>query len=195
MREAVIVSYARTGLAKSGRGGFNITPAMTHGGPRHQARGRQVGRRARSRRGRVPRQRRPRRRQPRPPRRACSPACPSRRAAPRSSATARRASTRSPWPPTTSRNDGADVVVAGGVESISMPSPGFGGSANIDPKLDRDVPGDLHGDDRDRRHRRRALRRQPRVPGRVLARSRSSAWPPRRPTGCSPTRSCRWRRR
>jgi acetyl-CoA C-acetyltransferase len=29
MREAVIVSYARTGLAKSGRGGFNITPAVT----------------------------------------------------------------------------------------------------------------------------------------------------------------------
>jgi acetyl-CoA C-acetyltransferase len=29
MREAVIVSYARTGLAKTGRGGFNITPAMT----------------------------------------------------------------------------------------------------------------------------------------------------------------------
>ena len=28
MREAVIVSYARTGLAKSGRGGFNMTPAM-----------------------------------------------------------------------------------------------------------------------------------------------------------------------
>ena len=28
-REAVIVSYARTGLAKSGRGGFNITPPMT----------------------------------------------------------------------------------------------------------------------------------------------------------------------
>ena len=38
MREAVIVSYARTGLAKSGRGGFNITPPMSHGGPRHQAR-------------------------------------------------------------------------------------------------------------------------------------------------------------
>mgnify|MGYP000225681712 CR=1 FL=1 len=30
-REAVIVSYARTGLAKSGRGGFNITPPMTLG--------------------------------------------------------------------------------------------------------------------------------------------------------------------
>ena len=29
MREAVIVSYARTGLAKSGRGGFNITPTIS----------------------------------------------------------------------------------------------------------------------------------------------------------------------
>jgi acetyl-CoA C-acetyltransferase len=29
MRDAVIVSYARTGLAKSGRGGFNMTPVMT----------------------------------------------------------------------------------------------------------------------------------------------------------------------
>jgi acetyl-CoA C-acetyltransferase len=29
MREAVVVSYARTGLAKSQRGGFNITPPMT----------------------------------------------------------------------------------------------------------------------------------------------------------------------
>ncbi len=28
-REAVIVSYARTGLAKSNRGGFNNTPAMS----------------------------------------------------------------------------------------------------------------------------------------------------------------------
>src|ERR1700754_4533736 len=27
--DAVIVSYARTGLAKAGRGGFNMTPAMT----------------------------------------------------------------------------------------------------------------------------------------------------------------------
>jgi acetyl-CoA C-acetyltransferase len=31
MRDAVIVSYARTGLAKAGRGGFNQTPAMTMG--------------------------------------------------------------------------------------------------------------------------------------------------------------------
>ncbi len=29
MREAVFVSYARTGMAKAGRGGFNITPPMT----------------------------------------------------------------------------------------------------------------------------------------------------------------------
>ena len=29
MREAVVVSYARTGLAKAGRGGFNITPPVT----------------------------------------------------------------------------------------------------------------------------------------------------------------------
>jgi acetyl-CoA C-acetyltransferase len=29
MREAVIVSYARTGLAKAGRGGFNATPPMS----------------------------------------------------------------------------------------------------------------------------------------------------------------------
>src|SRR3954453_7744264 len=33
MREAVIVSYARTGLAKSGRGGFNITAPMALAGP------------------------------------------------------------------------------------------------------------------------------------------------------------------
>jgi acetyl-CoA C-acetyltransferase len=31
MREAVVVSYARTGMAKSVRGGFNVTPAMTLG--------------------------------------------------------------------------------------------------------------------------------------------------------------------
>jgi len=32
MREAVIVSYARTGLAKSGRGGFNVTAPMAMAG-------------------------------------------------------------------------------------------------------------------------------------------------------------------
>jgi len=29
MTEAVFVSYARTGMAKAGRGGFNMTPAMS----------------------------------------------------------------------------------------------------------------------------------------------------------------------
>src|SRR5215218_3283493 len=29
MREAVVVSYARTGLAKSARGGFNMTPTVS----------------------------------------------------------------------------------------------------------------------------------------------------------------------
>jgi len=29
MRQAVVVSYARTGLAKAGRGGFNNTSNMT----------------------------------------------------------------------------------------------------------------------------------------------------------------------
>ncbi|HEX7775742.1 MAG TPA: acetyl-CoA C-acyltransferase, partial [Parvibaculum sp.] len=29
MREAVVVSYARTGMAKSGRGGFNVTPTVS----------------------------------------------------------------------------------------------------------------------------------------------------------------------
>src|SRR5215475_2762424 len=29
MREAVVVSYARTGLAKAARGGFNITPTVS----------------------------------------------------------------------------------------------------------------------------------------------------------------------
>ena len=32
------------------------------------------------------------------------------------------------------------MVVAGGVESISMPNPGFGGPANMDPKLEEMYP-------------------------------------------------------
>ena len=36
--------------------------------------------------------------------------------------------------------DGADCVVAGGVESISIPSPGMGGSVNMDPKLQEMYP-------------------------------------------------------
>ena len=48
MREAVIVSTARTGLAKSVRGGFNMTHGAVDGRPRHQARHRQGGHRSRA---------------------------------------------------------------------------------------------------------------------------------------------------
>ena len=47
--------------------------------------------------------------------------------------------------------------------------PGHGRRPTSTRSCSRTVPGDLHGDDRDRRHRRRALQRQPRVPGRVRA--------------------------
>src|SRR6266567_1491220 len=72
MREAVIVSYARTGLAKSGRGGFNITAPMSMAA-------------------------------------------------------------------NSIRSDGADCIVAGGVESISIPG---GGSPkeSIDPDLLKAAP-------------------------------------------------------
>jgi acetyl-CoA C-acetyltransferase len=36
--------------------------------------------------------------------------------------------------------DGADIVVAGGVESISMPNPGMGGADNMDPSLPEQYP-------------------------------------------------------
>ena len=194
MREAVIVSYARTGLAKSGRGGFNMTPAMSMAAHAIEH--------AVAKSGVEPE--------------AVEDVYLG-NGAHGAGNLARLAGLLAGLPITTAgstiqrhcssglnaialaanyiKQDGADVVVAGGVESISMPNPGFGGPANMDPKLERDVPGDLHGDDRDRRHRRRALRRQPRVPGRVLAASPSSAWPRPRSTGCSPTRSSRWRRR
>jgi acetyl-CoA C-acetyltransferase len=38
------------------------------------------------------------------------------------------------------KQDGAEVVVAGGVESISMPNPGMGGSINMDPRLPEEYP-------------------------------------------------------
>ena len=125
MREAVIVSYARTGLAKSGRGGFNMTPPMTMaahaikhaversgvetdavedcylGNGAHGAGN--LGRLAGS---------------------AGRPAGDHRRAS-RSTASARRACSPSPWPPTTSAATAPTCVVAGGVESISIPGGGM----------------------------------------------------------------------
>ncbi len=134
MREAVIVSYARTGLAKSGRGGFNMTPAMTiaahainhavakSGIEPEAVEDLYLGNGAHG-----------------------------------SSNLGRLAGLLAGLPITTGgstiqrhcssglnaialaanyiKQDGADVVVAGGVESISMPNPGMGGSANMDPAL------------------------------------------------------------
>ncbi len=134
MREAVIVSYARTGLAKSARGGFNITPAMTmaahaikhavaksgvepeavedlylgngaHGaGNLGRLAGLLAGLPITTGGSTIQRH--------------CSSGLNSIAAA-----------------ANYIKQDGANVVVAGGVESISMPNPGMGGSANMDPAL------------------------------------------------------------
>ena len=138
MREAVIVSYARTGLAKSARGGFNITPTVTiaahsvkHAVARAGIEGADVedvfmGNVAHGG-GNI----------------------------------ARQAGLLAGLPITTSgvtinrfcssglqtigmaanfvRNDGADVVVAGGVETISMPNMGTG-KDNFDPELTKMYP-------------------------------------------------------
>ncbi len=134
MREAVIVSYARTGLAKSARGGFNMTPAMSiaahaikhavakSGVEPEAVEDLYLGNGAHG-----------------------------------SGNLGRLAGLLAGLPITTGgstiqrhcssglnaialaanyiKQDGADVVVAGGVESISMPNPGMGGSANMDPAL------------------------------------------------------------
>ena len=138
MREAVIVSYARTGLAKSARGGFNITPTVSiaahsvkHAVAKAGIDGASVedvfmGNIAHG-----------------------------------SGNMARQAGLLAGLPITTSgvtvnrfcssglqtismaanfvRNDGADVVVAGGVETISMPNMGIG-KDNDDPELSRMYP-------------------------------------------------------
>ena len=139
MREAVIVSYARTGLAKSARGGFNITPTMTlaahaikhavakSGIEADAVEDVYLGNGAHG-----------------------------------ASNLARLAGLLAGLPVTTAGStiqrhcssglnaialaanyikvDGADVVVAGGVESISMPNPGMGGAINMDPALTDQYP-------------------------------------------------------
>src|SRR6188768_2324594 len=139
MREAVVVSYARTGLAKSARGGFNMTPAMTMAAHaiKHAV--------------------------------AKSGADPADvedvylgNGAHGAGNLARLSGLLAGLPVTTAgatiqrhcssglnaialaanyiKQDGADVVVAGGVESISMPNPGMGGPANMDPALEAAYP-------------------------------------------------------
>ena len=139
MLEAVFVSYARTGLAKAARGGFNMTPAMSMaahaissavdqaGIEREAVEDVALGNGAHGARN-----------------------------------LGRLAGLLAGLPTTTGGNtiqrhcssglnsiavaanyikaDGADCVVAGGVESISIPSPGMGGAVNMDPRLTEMYP-------------------------------------------------------
>ena len=139
MREAVIVSYARTGLAKSARGGFNMTPAMTMAA--------HAIKHAVAKSGVEP---------------EAVEDLYLGNGAHGSGNLGRLAGLLGGLPITTGgstiqrhcssglnaialaanyiRNDGAEVVVAGGVESITMPNPGMGGSANMDPALTDQSP-------------------------------------------------------
>ncbi|MGY9074670.1 MAG: acetyl-CoA C-acyltransferase [Acidimicrobiales bacterium] len=139
MQEAVVVSYARTGLAKSHRGGFNNTPAMSMaahavkhaveksgvepeaiddfylGNGAHGAGN--LGRLA-GLLGGLP--------------------------VNVGGATVQRHCSSGLNSIAVAANyikaDGADIVVAGGVESISMPNPGMGGADNMDPSLPEQYP-------------------------------------------------------
>jgi acetyl-CoA C-acetyltransferase len=138
MREAVIVSYARTGLAKSVRGGFNITPTVSiaaHSVKHAVAKAGIEG--------------------------AAVEDIFMGNCAHGGGNVARQAGLLAGLPITTSgvtvnrfcssglqtigmaanyvRNDGADVVVAGGVETISMPNMGVG-KDNNDPELSKMYP-------------------------------------------------------
>ena len=138
MREAVIVSYARTGLAKSGRGGFNMTPTMSMGAHAVKHAVERSGIDA-----------------------AAIEDCIMGNVAHGAGNLGRQVALLAGLPITTSgstvnrfcssglntiataanyvRNDGADAVVVGGVESLSMPG-GGGGRENIDPALVQQYP-------------------------------------------------------
>ena len=138
MREAVIVSYARTGLAKSARGGFNMTPTMSMGA--------HAVRHAVARSGLDPAQ---------------IEDCVMGNINHGGGNIGRQVGLLAGLPITTSgmtvnrfcssglnaiavaanfiRNDGADHVVAGGVESLSIPA-GGNGPNNVDPDLPGQYP-------------------------------------------------------
>ncbi|WP_293678590.1 acetyl-CoA C-acyltransferase [uncultured Phenylobacterium sp.] len=138
MREAVVVSYARTGLAKAGRGGFNMTPTVSMAA--HSVK------HAVARSGLDP---------------ADIEDVYMGNIAHGSGNIGRQAGLLAGLPITTSgvtvnrfcssglqslamaanyiRNDGASAVVAGGVESLSLPNPGIGPNNN-DPKLTEMYP-------------------------------------------------------
>jgi acetyl-CoA C-acetyltransferase len=134
MREAVIVSYARTGLAKSGRGGFNMTPTVSMAAHAVKHAVEKAGIEA-----------------------AAVEDCFLGNVTHGAGNLGRQAALLAGLPVTSSgvtinrfcssglqtiamaagyvRNDGAEVVVAGGVESISIPGGGMGGPVNDDPRL------------------------------------------------------------
>jgi acetyl-CoA C-acetyltransferase len=138
MREAVIVSYARTGLAKSGRGGFNITPTVSMAA--------HAVKHAVEKAGVEP---------------EAVEDCFMGNVAHGGNNPGRNAALLAGLPITTAgvtinrfcssglqsiamasrfvKDDGADCVVAGGVESISFPG-GGGGSGNNDPRLTEMYP-------------------------------------------------------
>jgi len=137
-REAVIVSYARTGLAKSGRGGFNITPTMSMAAHavKHAVERSGVDK-------------------------DFVEDCYMGNVAHGGSNVGRLAALLAGLPLTTAgatinrfcssglnsialaansiKGDNAQCMVAGGVESISIPNPGMG-SGNVDPKITQDYP-------------------------------------------------------
>lgn len=134
MREAVFVSYARTGLAKAGRGGFNMTPAMSMAA--------HAMKHAVAKSGVEPE--------------AVEDVALG-NGAHGAGNLGRLAGLLAGLPVNVGGNtiqrhcssglnsiavaanhikvDGVDIAVAGGVESITMPSPGMGGSENMDPAL------------------------------------------------------------
>jgi len=138
MREAVIVSYARTGLAKSGRGGFNITPTVSMAAHAVKHAVERSGVEA-----------------------AAMEDCFMGNVSHGAGNLGRQAALLAGLPITTSgvtvnrfcssglqtiamaaryvKDDGANAVVAGGVESISFPGGGMG-SGNNDPRLTEMYP-------------------------------------------------------
>lgn len=139
MREAVFVSYARTGLAKAGRGGFNMTPAMSMAA--------HAMKHAVAKSGVEPE--------------AVEDVALG-NGAHGAGNLGRLAGLLAGLPVNVAGNtiqrhcssglnsiavaanhikvDGVDIAVAGGVESITMPNPGMGGSENMDPALPEQYP-------------------------------------------------------
>ena len=172
MKEAVIVSTARTGLAKSVRGGFNKTHGAVMGGHavKHAiARGRHRSRRSRRRLYGLRLARRRHRQQYRARMRDLGrlPGDDRRRhhqplllLRPQAIAMAAQQI----------MTDGTDIAIGSGVESISLVQMGGMNLKNFtEEHLLQVKPALWMTHDRDRRDRGRALWHQPRAPGRICA--------------------------